>query len=393
MIAAGQAAQKGYDVVLLEKNEKLGKKLFITGKGRCNLTNACDIEDFFENIAHNSSFCYSAVYSFTPETFMELIENNGTPLKVERGNRVFPVSDKSSDVIKALERYIKDLGVKVLLKTELEDIFVSDNKVTGIKYNGKTYSCDGLILALGGGSYVSTGSDGVWQKKIQQLGHKVEPLTPALIPLASSEAWVRSLQGLSLKNVTLKAEYNGKKIFNELGEMLFTHFGISGPLVLTLSSKLNNPDYSKLTVSVDLKPGLTKEQLDARILRDFNECGNKALKNACAKLLPSRLITAVLFKAELDENETISHFTQEKRQKLVQTLKSLPIEIDGMRPLNEAIVTRGGVNVKEIDPSTMESKLISGLFFAGEMIDIDAFTGGFNIQLAVSTGYLAGNNC
>lgn len=392
VIAAAQAAYAGNDVTLIEKNEKLFKKLFITGKGRCNVTNACDIEDFFENISKNSSFCYSAIYTFTPENVMNLIAENGTPLKTERGQRVFPVSDKSSDIIKAFEKYLKNSGAKVLLNTKFDDVVVNENKITGIKYNGKVYPCDKVILALGGASYVSTGSDGAWKNNIENLGHKVEDFIPSLIPFTSGEQWVKELQGLSLKNVTLKAEYNGRLLYQELGEMLFTHFGISGPLVLTLSSKLKQYDFSKLKITVDLKPGLTFEQLDQRILRDFKEAGNKTLKNAMVKLLPSRLISAVLLNAQVDENKCINQLKSEERQRIVKTLKGLNISVNGLRPINEAIITRGGVNVKEIDPSTMESKIIKGLHFAGEMIDIDAVTGGFNIQLALSTGYLAGIN-
>ncbi len=392
VLAAAQASYKGHDVTLIEKNEKLFKKLFITGKGRCNVTHACDIEDFFENISKNSSFCYSAIYTFTPENVMDLIANNGTPLKTERGQRVFPVSDKSSDIIKAFEKYLKNSGAKILLNTKFEDVIVNENKVTGIKYNGRVYSCDKVILALGGASYISTGSDGAWKSNIENLGHKVEDFIPSLIPFTTSEQWVKDLQGLSLKNVTLKAEYNGRLLYQELGEMLFTHFGISGPLVLTLSSKLKQYDFSKLKITVDLKPGLTFEQLDQRILRDFKEAGNKTLKNAMVKLLPSRLISAVLLNSQVDENKCINQLKQEERQRIVKTLKGLNISVNGLRPINEAIITRGGVNVKEIDPSTMESKIIKDLYFAGEMVDIDAVTGGFNIQLALSTGYLAGEN-
>ena len=393
VIAAAQAAYAGNDVTLIEKNEKLFKKLFITGKGRCNVTNACDIEDFFENISRNSSFCYSAIYTFSPDNVMDLIADNGTPLKTERGKRVFPVSDKSSDIIKAFEKYLKNSGAKVLLNTKFEDVIVSENKITGIKYNGRVYSCDKVILALGGASYISTGSDGAWKSKIENLGHRVEDFIPSLIPFTTSEKWVKDLQGLSLKNVTLKAEYNGRPLYQELGEMLFTHFGISGPLVLTLSSKLKQYDFSKLKITIDLKPGLTFEQLDQRILRDFKEAGNKTVKNAMVKLLPSRLISAVLFVSTIDENKNVNQLKQEERQRLVKTLKALDISVDGLRPINEAIITRGGINVKEIDPSTMESKIIKDLYFAGEMIDIDAVTGGFNIQLALSTGYLAGTSC
>ena len=393
VIAAAQAAYNGHDVTLIEKNEKLLKKLFITGKGRCNVTNACDIEDFFQNIARNKSFCYSAIYTFTPDSTMALIEDNGTPLKVERGNRVFPQSDKSSDIIKALEKYLKRSGARILLNTALDDIIIADNKVTGIKYSGAVHRCDGVIVAMGGASYTSTGSDGAWRSFIERMGHSVEGFIPALIPLTSPEKWVHSLMGLSLKNVTLKAEYNGKRLYSELGEMLFTHFGISGPLVLTLSSMLKDYDFSRLSVSVDLKPALSIGQLDARVLRDFKEAGNKTLKNACVKLMPSRLISAVIYNAGLSDDQPVNQLSKEQRLRLCETIKELRIPVDGLRPINEAIITRGGVSTREIDPSTMESKKIKGLYFAGEMIDIDAFTGGFNIQLALSTGYLAGISC
>lgn len=393
MMAAAQAAAQGYETVLLEKNEKLGKKLFISGKGRCNVTNSCDMVDFFENIAHNSSFCYSAVYTFPPELTMNLIEEQGVPLKIERGGRVFPVSDKSSDVIKALERYVRQAGAEIRLNTRLENIFTADGKITGIQYDGKVRSCDGLILAMGGASYISTGSDGAWRDQLVRLGHTVEEFIPALVPLTSSQLWVRQLQGLSLKNVRLKAVLGSKIIFDELGEMLFTHFGLSGPLALSLSSCLEQPDFKKLRLLIDLKPGLTVEQLNNRLLRDFAKYGSKTLKNAMVELLPARLIPAVITAAALEETLAVSQLSQEKRARLIKAFKELPIEVDGFRPLNEAIVTRGGISVKEIDPSTMQSKRIAGLFFAGEMIDIDAYTGGFNIQLALSTGFLAGSSC
>lgn len=393
MMAAAQAAAQGYETILLEKNEKLGKKLFISGKGRCNVTNSCDMVDFFENIAHNSSFCYSAVYTFPPELTMNLIEEQGVPLKIERGGRVFPVSDKSSDVIKALERYVRQAGAEIRLNTRLENIFTADGKITGIQYDGKVRSCDGLILAMGGASYVSTGSDGAWRDQLVRLGHTVEEFIPALVPLTSPQLWVRQLQGLSLKNVRLKAVFGSKIIFDELGEMLFTHFGLSGPLVLSLSSRLEQPDFKKLRLLIDLKPGLTVEQLNNRLLRDFAKYGSKTLKNAMVELLPARLIPAVITAAALEETLAVSQLSQEKRARLIKAFKELPIEVDGFRPLNEAIVTRGGISVKEIDPSTMQSKRIAGLFFAGEMIDIDAYTGGFNIQLALSTGFLAGSSC
>lgn len=389
MIAAARTAESGARVTLVDKNEKTGKKLYITGKGRCNVTNACDIEDFFENIAHNPSFCYSAVYTFTPTDTVSLIEKNGTPLKCERGNRVFPVSDKASDIIKALERNMH--GVELMLKTRLDDVICAENRVTGIKLNGRVYPADAVILALGGASYVSTGSDGKWKEKIEALGIGVKDFSPALVPLKSDAKWVHGLTGLSLKNVKLKAKAGNRTVFEDMGEMLFTHFGISGPLVLTLSSLLNKSDFNKLSVTVDLKPALSIEQLDARVLRDFAKNGAKTLKNACAELLPARLISAVIENARLNGEKQVSQISAQEREALVKTLKSLAVPVTGFGEINEAIVTRGGVDTKEIDPSTMESKKISGLYFAGEMIDIDAFTGGFNIQLALSTGFLAGS--
>ena len=393
MMAAAQAAAKGCETVLLEKNEKLGKKLFISGKGRCNVTNSCDTEDFFQNIARNKRFCYSTLYSFPPAMTVELIEQQGVPLKTERGGRVFPVSDKSSDILKAFERYVRQAGAEVRLNTKLENIFTADGRITGIQYDGKIRACDRLILALGGASYASTGSDGAWRDKLMQLGHTVEEFSPALVPMTSPQPWVHQLQGLSLKNVRLKAILGKKEIFDELGEMLFTHFGLSGPLILSLSSCLQRPDFKNLRLLIDLKPGLSPEQLDCRLLRDFAKYGGKTLKNAMVELLPSRLITAVIAAAGLEETVSVSQLTQEERIRLGRALKALPVEADGFRPLNEAIVTRGGISVKEIDPSTMQSKRIEGLFFAGEMIDIDAYTGGFNIQLALSTGFLAGSSC
>lgn len=388
MMAAAQSALSGNETYLVEKNEKLGKKLFITGKGRCNVTNNCELDNFFENIVRNKKFCYSALYSFTPDDTIKLIEDNGTVLKTERGQRVFPESDKSSDIIKALTKFVLSSGVKIMLNTRLDDIITAENSVTGIKLNGKIYACDKVILALGGASYTSTGSDGKWKRLLERMGHRVEEFKPALVSLTSDEEIVFSLQGLSLKNVTLSAWENDRMIYEELGEMLFTHFGVSGPLVLSLSSAINNIE--NLKVKIDLKPGLTKEKLHERLLRDFAKYGSKTLKNAMQDLLPQRLISAVIYKAQLDENMPVSNFSVKQREKLVDALKGFDVHITGFRSLNEAIVTRGGINIKEIDASTMKSKLISGLSFAGEMIDIDAFTGGFNIQLALSTGYLAG---
>lgn len=392
MLAAAEASAAGASVTLLEQNEKLGKKLFLCGKGRCNVTNNCEPADFFENIPRNSRFCYSAVYGFLPKDIMALLESKGLPLKTERGGRVFPVSDKSSDVIRTLQRYLQELGVKIQLGGRLSEVLTSQGRVTGVKADGQVRAYDAVILAMGGASYPSTGSTGAWVPLLERLGHHVLPLTPALIPLTSPEPWVWQLQGLSLKNVTLTAVYKGKTVFHELGELLFTHFGISGPMVLTLSSKIIGLDCDKLRLHIDLKPGLDRQQLEHRLIRDFEKYKGKQLKNAMNELLPQRLIDKVISLAGLSGEKPVHQISREERGRLVEILKELPVPIDGTRPLEEAIITRGGIDTKEVNPSTMESKLIKGLYFAGEMLDIDAFTGGFNLQLAFSTGALAGRS-
>ena len=395
MMAAVAAVDKGHQVDLFDSNEKLGKKLYITGKGRCNLTNAVDIGDYFDSIVHNHSFMYSALYSYTNVDFMAFIEKNGVPLKTERGDRVFPVSDKSSDVISAFKTALKHKRCQVHLNMKITDLRVEDSTVRGIVLdNGETRNFDAVILATGGKSYPSTGSDGNFFQILKKWGHQVTALAPGLVPINTKEDWPRDLQGLALKNVVLtlykKTPKGQKKVRSMLGEMLFTHFGLSGPLVLSLSSDMigNIKDFS---LELDLKPALSTEQLDARIQRDFLKYQNKDFGNALGDLLPSKMIPVMVALSGIDPATKVNQITREQRQKLVACFKQLKIGIAGLRDFNEAIITVGGVNVKEVDPGTMESKLIKNLYIAGEMLDVDALTGGFNIQIAVSTGWLAGN--
>lgn len=395
MMAAVAAVEKGHQVDLFDSNEKLGKKLYITGKGRCNLTNAVDIGDYFDSIVHNRSFMYSALYSYTNADFMAFMENNGVPLKIERGDRVFPVSDKSSDVISAFKTALKHNRCQVHLNTKITDLLINNSSVNGIVLeNGETKNFDAVILACGGKSYPSTGSDGNFFKILAKWGHQITPLAPGLVPLNTKEDWPRDLQGLALKNVVLtlykKTPKGQKKVKSMLGEMLFTHFGVSGPLVLSLSSDMigNTKDFS---LELDLKPALSLEQMDARIQRDFLKYQNKDFGNALGDLLPSKMIPVMVTLSGIDPAAKVNQITREQRQKLVECFKQLKIGIAGLRDFTEAIITVGGVNVKEVDPGTMESKLIKNLYIAGEMLDVDALTGGYNIQIAVSTGWLAGN--
>lgn len=395
MMAAVAAAEKGHQVDLYDSNEKLGKKLYITGKGRCNLTNAVDIGDYFDSIVHNHNFMYSALYSYTNVDFMTFLEKNGVPLKIERGDRVFPVSDKSSDVISGFKTALKNNRCQIYLNTRIIDLLIVNNTVNGIVLeNGESRSYDAVILATGGKSYPSTGSDGNFFKNLEKSGHQITPLSPGLVPINSKEDWPRDLQGLALKNVALtlykKTPKGQKKVKSMLGEMLFTHFGISGPLVLSLSSYLmgNTKDYS---LELDLKPALSIDQMDARIQRDFLKYQNKDFGNALGDLLPSKMIPVMVTLSGINPAVKVNQITREQRQKLVACFKQLRIGIAGLRDFNEAIITVGGVNVKEVDPGTMESKKIKNLYIAGEMLDVDALTGGYNIQIAVSTGWLAGN--
>ncbi len=391
-LAAFKAAENGHTVTIFEQNEKLGKKLFITGKGRCNVTNAADREGFFRHVVRNPRFLYSAYAHFDSAAIMALIEAAGVPLKVERGQRVFPASDRSSDILKALERTVRSCGVTVRLNTRVSAILTNGGKASGVRVGETVEPFDAVILATGGLSYPSTGSTGDGLRFAAALGHTVVPPKGSLVPFETEEAWCADLSGLTLKNVTLTAYNNkGKEVYSELGEMLFTHFGVSGPLVLSASALLAEEPEDAL-LSIDLKPGLSEEQLDARLLRDLTANAKKTFSGALYGLLPQKLLGVVLETAGIDGAAQAGNCTKAQRKALVDTLKGLKLHVTGTRPITEAIVTRGGVSVKEINPSTMESKKVANLYFAGEMIDTDAFTGGFNLQIAWSTGALAGSS-
>lgn len=391
-MAAFAAATCGHNVTLLEKNEKLGKKIYITGKGRCNFTNACEVEDFFKNVVSNPKFLYSSLYTLSPQMMIDFIESHGTPAKVERGNRAFPVSDHASDITKALERALNEVNVKIKLNSEVKEIIVENNKVSGIKLkNSQEIFCDNLIICTGGLSYSTTGStgDGInWAKKLDII---TTPTRPALVPFNCKEKYLFEMQGLSLKNVTLTIFDGNKKLYEDFGEMLFTHFGVSGPLVLSASSIVSKKlEEHPLKSFIDLKAALSFEELDARILRDFNKNMNKRLSTVLRRLLPASMVPVFIDLLEFDDSRQINSVTKEERISIINLLKAFPFTITSTRDYKEAIVTQGGVSVKEIDPSTMKCKSISGLSFAGEVLDLDAFTGGFNLQIAFSTGYLAG---
>ncbi|MCR4695008.1 MAG: NAD(P)/FAD-dependent oxidoreductase [Pseudobutyrivibrio sp.] len=391
-MAAYGAAMVGHQVILLEKNEKLGKKIYITGKGRCNFTNACDVEEFFKNVVSNPKFLYSSLYTFSPDSTIDFVESQGIPTKVERGNRAFPVSDHSSDIIKALTKGLQSYNVDVRLKTEVDHLLEKDGRVYGLQLkNGTSMECDHIIVCTGGLSYQTTGSTGDGYKFAQKLGLKVTDLRPALVPLDCKEDYIKEMQGLSLKNVNLSI-YNGKKkLYDNFGEMMFTHFGITGPLVLSASSIVGKYlDGNSLQGYIDLKPALSTEELDGRILRDFNENMNKHLSSVLKGLLPSSMVPIFIKIMEYDDKRQINSITKEERGILLALLKNFPLTITGLRDYKEAIITAGGISVKEIDPSTMKCKNIEGISFAGEVLDLDAFTGGFNLQIAFSTGYLAG---
>ncbi len=394
LIAAVTSADKGNNVTLIEKNAKVGRKLMITGKGRCNVCNNCDIDTLINNIPKNAKFLYSAFSTLSPKDLMEFFENRKVPLKTERGNRVFPVSDKAVDIVDALYNAVIKSGAKIINSTA-EKLITSENKVMGVKIqNGDILPADSVILATGGMSYPLTGSTGDGYKMATDLGHSVTELKPSLVPLTIHEGFCTHLSGLSLKNVTLSIFEDGKKkpLFSELGEMLFTHFGISGPLVLSASSHIRYMGKKQYTAFIDLKPALSKEQLDNRVLRDFSEEQNKNFANSLDKLLPKSLIPVIIKLSGIPNDLKVNQITKEQRLKLVDIIKALPLHITGFRPIEEAIITSGGISVKEIDPKTMESKLVSGLYFAGEIIDVVAYTGGLNLQIAFSTGYTAGIN-
>lgn len=394
MAAAIFSARNGHEVHLYEKNEKLGKKIYITGKGRCNVTNASDMDTLFASVINNPKFLYSSFYSFTNEQTMDLFEELGVHLKTERGNRVFPVSDHSSDIIFALQRELNRLGVEIHLHCEVKEMVIEQNICKGIVLkNGKKISGDACIVATGGLSYPSTGSTGDGYRFAKEAGHKVTELMPALVPMEVKEWYAKELQGLSLRNVTASVYEGKKKIYEDFGEMLFTHFGVSGPLIISASSIVGKKlQKSPLTLCIDLKPALTKEQLNQRVLRDFEENRNKLFKNAIDKLFPAKLKPIMIELSGIPEEKKVNEISREERLKFVELIKNFKMTITGLRGYNEAIITKGGVDVKEIDPGTMESKLISKLYFAGEVLDLDALTGGFNLQIAWSTGYIAGIN-
>lgn len=392
MMAAYAAGMAGRSVLLLEKNEKAGKKIFITGKGRCNVTNACEVEDLFSNVISNPKFLYSAFYGFDNRAVMDFFEKAGCPLKVERGDRVFPVSDHSSDVIAALLRELKKQNVEIRYHSEVEELLLQEHAVTGVKLvNGERLLAGCVIIATGGLSYATTGSTGDGFRFAKQAGHAVTGLTPALVPLTTQESWCADLMGLSLKNVELRLFDEKREYYRGFGEMLFTHFGVSGPLVLTASSYYARYLSGRMAgLSIDLKPALSEEQLDKRILRDFEENKNKQFGNALGGLFPAKLIPVMVELSGIAAEKRVHEITKEERRQFVSLIKALPLTVTKTRGFAESIITQGGVAVKEINPSTMESKKIKGLYFAGEVLDLDAVTGGFNLQIAWSTGYLAG---
>ncbi|HJC24302.1 MAG TPA: NAD(P)/FAD-dependent oxidoreductase [Candidatus Eisenbergiella merdavium] len=423
MMAAIAAAQKGHQLLLLEKNEKLGKKIYITGKGRCNLTNACETQELFDSVVSNPRFLYSAIYGFDNAAVQDFFEKRGCPLKVERGNRVFPVSDHSSDIIRTLAKELERLGVTVRLHAPVQEILVrEDNEpekspgqapscvpsVRGVRLSsGEELPADAVILCSGGLSYPATGSTGDGHRMAQRLGHTLIPCEPALVPFCVEEEWCADLQGLALKNVSASLFLGKKKVYEGFGEMLFTHFGVSGPLILSASSyyrtrpaqtakggkkKAEEKAAPEAVLRLDLKPALSEEQLDRRLIRDFEEAKNRQFRNAVEGLFPARLIPVMIALSGIDPEKRVHDITRQERQGFAARIKNVELHVTGTRGFPEAIITRGGVSVREVNPSTMESRLVSGLYFAGELLDLDALTGGFNLQIAWSTGYLAGEN-
>lgn len=394
-MAASSAACMGADVTLIEKNKKTARKVCITGKGRCNVTNNCTNNVFIENVNSNPRFLYSAINAFDTSDTMAFFEANGVALKTERGNRVFPVSDKALDIANALERSAKKNGVHFVCETVVDDIIIEGGKVRGVRdKNGREYPAESVIIATGGCSYASTGSTGDGYRLAENAGHSVVKPEPSLIPLVCSTESLRdckAMQGLSLRNIRLRIMCDKKEVYSDFGELLFTHFGLSGPTILSASAHLRAP-YSRYTASVDLKPALDFEKLDQRLLRDLGENRNRELANSLTKLLPSSMIPVVLRRLEFSDGLRCNGVTREQRRKLLGLLKNMTFDISDVGPMNDAIITRGGIAVSEIDPATMQSRLVSGLFFCGEVLDVDAYTGGFNLQIAFSTGKLAGDN-
>lgn len=394
LLAAGRAAERGQEVHLYEKNNRIGKKLLITGKGRCNVTNDSDVEGLMDNIPGNPYFMYSSFYQLDSFRLQEFFKKMGLELKVERGKRVFPVSDRSLDVVLALEKYLKQNKVKLHLESPVDAVLMKDGKVTGIRLkNGKEELADGVIVATGGLSYPATGSTGDGYRFAKAAGHHVTKLYPSLVPLKTEESWCHELMGLSLKNIEITIKNRkGKKVYNEFGEMLFTHFGVSGPVILSASRHIILTIEEGYQLYIDLKPAMDEKKLDTRLLRDFEKYANKDFANALDDLLPQKLIPVMIELAQIDPRKKVNSVTKEERKRLCALLKALPLTITGTSGYNEAVVTCGGIAVDEIDPATMESKFVKNLHFAGEVLDVDAYTGGFNLQIAFSTGYAAGDH-
>lgn len=391
MMCSAVAAERGLDVILLEPNKILGRKLRITGKGRCNVTNNCDIREFLNNIPGDGRFLYSALNRLSPRDTMELFESLGLHLKTERGNRVFPVSDNANDVAGTLQRYMNRAGVRVI-HSSAKHIITEADTVTGVETCDGVIECRAAMICTGGLSYPLTGSRGAGYKMAQELGHTVTPTRPSLVPLESDDDYCAEMQGFSLKNVTLSAYEDDKLIYKELGEMLFTHFGVSGPLVLSASSHMRRFGEAKYELRIDLKPGLDEKKLDARLLRDFEKYANRDFANSLGDLAGKAMIPVLVRLSGIPAETKVNSITREQRHELLRLLKSFPVSVSGPRPIDEAIVTSGGVSTKEINPRTMQSKLVGGLYFAGEVMDLDAYTGGFNLQIAWSTAYVAANS-
>lgn len=395
LMAAGRAAERGLDVTLVEKNDRVGKKLLISGKGRCNITNNTDIDGLIANIPGNGNFLYSAFYNFSNSDLIDFLNQRGLQTKVERGGRVFPVSDSARDVVETLYKYATSNGIKLMMKSPVKEIRKSEARVTHVVLkDNRQIECDSVILATGGASYPGTGSNGEGYDIARKLGHNIIELKPSLVPLLAEEAWVSELQGLSLKNVAITIlNKKGRKVYSDFGEMLFTHFGVTGPVILSSSRHILEYGYRDVKLVIDLKPALDEETLDNRILRDFEKFSRKQYCNSLDELLPQKMIPIIIGLSGIPGEKPVNQITREERRKIIKLLKSLEVNIIGSRPIEEAIVTAGGVCTEEINPSTMESKLVDGLFFAGEVIDVDAYTGGFNLTIAFSTGYLAGTSC
>lgn len=393
LMAAITASGSGKKVLLFEKNDRLGKKLLITGKGRCNVTNNCSVDELIKNVPSNPRFLYSAFSQFSSEDTMAFFENVGVPLKTERGNRVFPQSDRSTDIVNSLVKTAKDYGVEIVNR-KVSDIIIEENNITGVISSEKKYLSDSVLIATGGKSYHSTGSTGDGYVFAEKAGHRIIPLKPSLVPIVTEEKFPTEMMGLSLKNVNLSVvdKTTGKKIFSETGEMLFTHFGVSGPIVLSASSRIRTEESERYIFYIDMKPALSEEKLDLRLQKDFSENINKDYINSLNRLLPSKMISVFVKLSDIPMDTKVNQITREQRHNIVKLMKNMPFTMKSFRPIDEAIITNGGVDTNEINPKTMESKLVKGLYFAGEIIDVDAYTGGFNLQIAFSTGYVAGIN-